>query len=126
MLREDESALICDLAETYGIFDYRTLSAGLLATLCCGLRENSRIKMKLLGMKVPMETILLASAVDKLSFLVWSKTKDAEAGRNRPDSIVGILTGHADERDILSFATAEEFETAKARAQGGGYRWQRN
>lgn len=118
MLREDEPALVCDLAETYGIFDYRALPAGLLATLCSGLREDSRIKMKLMGMKVPMETILLASAVDKLAFLVWSKTKDAEEGRNQPDSIVRILTGRADEKDIISFETEEEFEAAKARAQG--------
>lgn len=118
MLREDESAMICDLAETYGILDYKALPVGLLATLCCGLKENSRIKMKLLGMKVSMETILLASIVDKLSFLVWSKTKDAEEGINQPDSIVRILTGHTNERQILSFATEEEFEAAKARAQG--------
>lgn len=118
MLREDESSLICDLAETYGILDYKALPVSLLATLCCGLKENSRIKMKLLGMKAPMETILLASVVDKLSFLVWSKTKDSEEGISPPDSLVRILTGHTNERHILSFATEEEFETAKARAQG--------
>lgn len=118
MLQEDESALICDLAETYGIFDYRALPVRLLATLCCGLREDSRIKLKMMGMKTSVETILLASVVDKLSFLVWSKTKDAEEGRNPPDSIVRILTGHTNERDIIAFETEEEFETAKARAQG--------
>lgn len=118
MLREDESALICDLAETYGILNYRALPVGLLATLCSGLREDSRIKLKLMGMKASMETILLASAVDKLAFLVWSRTKDAEEGRNPPDSIVSILTGHAKEKDIISFSTKEEFEAAKARMQG--------
>ena len=118
MINEDEDALICDLAETYNILDYRALPARLLATLCCGLRDDSRIKIKLSGAKVPTDTLLLASAVDKLSFLAWSRTKDAEEGRNRPGSIVNILTGHTEEKDIMSFETAEEFETAKARAQG--------
>lgn len=118
MIHEDEDALICDLAETYRVFDYRALPVRLLATLCCGLREDSRIRMKLSGMKVSMEIVLLAAAVDKLSFLAWSRTKDAEEGRNRPSSIVSILTGHAEEKDILAFETAEEFEMAKAKAQG--------
>lgn len=118
MIKEDEDALICDLAETYRIYDYRALPVRILATLCCGLRDDSRIKMKLSGTKVPMNIILLASAVDKLSFLAWSRTKDAENNMNRPASIVGILTGNTEEKDIMSFETAEEFETAKARAQG--------
>ena len=118
MISEDEDALICDLAETYRIFDYRALPVRMLATLCCGLRENSRIKMKLLGMKVPMEIMLLADAVDKLSFLAWTRTKDAQEGRNRPKSIVGMLTGKKEENDIIAFDTAEEFELAKAKAQG--------
>lgn len=118
MISEDEDALICDLAETYRIFDYRALPVRMLATLCCGLREESRIKMKLLGMKVPMEIMLLADAVDKLSFLAWTRTKDAQEGRNRPKSIVGMLTGKKEENDIIAFDTAEEFELAKAKAQG--------
>ena len=118
MIHEDEDALICDLAEAYKVFDYRALPVRLLATLCCGLREDSRIRMKLSGMKVSMEIMLLATAVDKLSFLAWSRTKDAEEGRNRPRSIVSIITGGAEEKDILAFETAEEFELAKAKAQG--------
>lgn len=46
MLALDESALICDLAETYGVLNYRALPAEIAATLCAGLRDNSRIKMK--------------------------------------------------------------------------------
>lgn len=114
MIAADESALICDLAETYGIFDYRALPVGLLATLSAGLRENSRIKTKLAGTKVQPELLLLAAAVDRLSLLVWSKTTDAENGTNIPKSIVDILNGDtAPESDIVTFETAEEFEAAR-------------
>lgn len=46
MINTDESAVICDLAETYSIFDYKSLPVLTVATFCVGLRENSRIKMK--------------------------------------------------------------------------------
>lgn len=49
MIAKDEDALICDLAETYRIFDYRSLPLKTVATFSVGLRENSRIKMSLGG-----------------------------------------------------------------------------
>ena len=44
MIAVDENALMCDLAETYGIYHYRQLPPTLVAVFCSGLRENSRIK----------------------------------------------------------------------------------
>ena len=113
MIALDEEALICDLAETYGIFEYKALPISLVATLSVGLRGNSRIKMKLNGMKIPTDTLLLASSVDKLALLVWSKTEDGQNGMNRPKSIVEILTGIQKDGDIVTFDTAEEFEEAR-------------
>ena len=49
MIRFDEDALICDLAETYHIYDYRSLPVKLVATLSAGLRDDSRIKLKAAG-----------------------------------------------------------------------------
>lgn len=49
MLAADKEALICDLAETYNIYDYRSIPVNLLSTLSVGLRDNARIKMKLRG-----------------------------------------------------------------------------
>lgn len=43
MLAVDRDALVCDLAETYGILDMYEHPAQLIATLATGLRENSRI-----------------------------------------------------------------------------------
>lgn len=115
MIALDEDALICDLAETYGIFDYRALPVTLVATLSVGLRENSRIKMKLNETRVSTDTMLLASAVDRLSLLVWAKTEDGQNNVNRPKSILGILTGNEEETEIISFNTPEEFEAERER-----------
>ena len=61
MLREDEAALICDLAETYHIYDYRKLPPILVSTLAVGLRDSSRIKMRLNDLPVPPDMMLMAS-----------------------------------------------------------------
>lgn len=115
MIACDEEALICDLAETYGIFDYKALPLKLVATLSVGLRENSRIKMKLSGVKTTTDMMLLASAVDRLSLLVWAKTEDGQNNVNRPKSILAILTGNKEESDVVAFETVEEFEAERER-----------
>ncbi len=119
MIAVDRTALICDLAETYGVLDYKALPVETLATLSVGLRENSRIKMSLSGAKLQSDVFLLAAAVDRLTFLAWSKTKDAEKGRNKPKSIVDIISGLHVESDVMAFDTAEEFEAERARIIGG-------
>lgn len=116
MIAADRDALICDLAETYGILDYRALPARLLATLAVGLRADSRIKMLLGGVKAPADTLLAAAMVDRLSLLVWARTKDAPKGRNRPRSILSEICG--ENRDSVAFPTAQAFEAAWQK--GGG------
>lgn len=118
MMAVDKTALICDLAETYGVLNYKELPVETLAALSAGLRENSRIKMKMAGVKIQSEILLLAAAVDRLTFLAWSKTKDAEKGQNRPKSIVDILNGSARGNNIMAFDTAEEFEAAREEIVG--------
>ena len=84
MIRMDETALICDFAETYHIYDYRAMPLRTVAALAAGLRRNSRIMIKMSGVGVDPDTLLLAAAVDRLSFLAWVKTKDGQKNRNRP------------------------------------------
>ena len=120
MMATDRTALICDLAETYGVLDYRELPVETLAALSAGLRENSRIRMKISGERTRADILLLAAAVDRLSFIAWSRTKDAEKGANRPRSIVDILSGKKDSGDIMAFDTAEEFEEAREEIIGEG------
>lgn len=121
MIREDETLLICDLAETYGVLDMRALPLKTVAALSAGLREDSRIKLKLSGVSADKDTLLLAAAVDRLSLLVWAKTKDGEKGRNRPQSLFKQLTGQPEENEkeeIEAFQDAEAFQRAWAKALG--------
>ena len=113
MLKIDENALICDLAETYHIYDYRQLPPLQVAVFAIGLRDDSRIKMKLSGAKVPPDILLLAGIIDRLNLLLWTKTKDAEKGLNRPKSILSDL--YHKESDISAFASGKEFEAERQR-----------
>ena len=109
MIAEGEEELICDFAETYGVYDWRSLPLETAATLAAGLRENSRIKMLMRGERTDFNTLLLAAAVDRLTFLVWSKTKDGQKNRNRPKSILDGICKQEKQSDILAFSTPEEF-----------------
>lgn len=110
MIATDETALICDLAETYGIFDYEQLPANTVAAFSVGLRQDSRIKMSMSGQKLPFDTILLAGLVDRLSILIWQNTKDGQKGSNKPTSLVETLTTEPKEREEVAFETGEDFE----------------
>ena len=122
MIRTDETALICDLAETYGITDMRALPLKTTAALAVGLRGNSRIRMKMSGVKADQMTLLTAMMVDRLSLLVWSKTKDAEHGRNPPESLAAALLESGEKKpedECQAYQTADEFQTAWKAAMEG-------
>ena len=54
-----ENEFICDMAETYHVFDYEALPVDLLVVLACGLRDNSRTKLKISGVKhIPLELVI--------------------------------------------------------------------
>ena len=122
MIATDKDALVCDLAETYHVFDYRSLPARFVATLAAGLRESSRIKLKMAGMPCTSETLLLAMAVDRLSLLFWAKTDDGQKNRNRPESIYMQLLGAntKQESDIVAFESRSDFEAERKRLMNGG------
>lgn len=112
MIRQDEDALICDLAETYRIYDYRQLPLLQVAVFAYGLRDDSRIKKIISNQVVSLDTLLFASMVDRLSLSLWLQTKDGQKGTNRPNSIVDQLTKREekDEKDYLVFKSGEDFE----------------
>ena len=113
MLKTDKNALICDLAETYQIYDYRQMPPSMVAIFAIGLRDNSRIKMKLSNSKVPPDILLLAGIIDRLNLLLWAKTKDAEKGLNRPKPILSDL--YYKESEVSAFASGKEFEKERQR-----------
>lgn len=122
MIKLDEEALICDLAETYNILDYKKLALNKLAILACGLRDDSRIKLKMSENILSPNQLLLAGIQDRLSLLVYSKTKDAEKGINYPKLILDIL-----ENNISGFSSGEDFmkERERIMKEGKNANWNR-
>lgn len=115
MIHVDLDALECDLAEYYHIYEMRELPVYKVALFSCGLGEDSRIMRKMNNIECTLEQILLASAVDRLSYLVWSKTKDAERNRNRPKSILETLLNNNKEDEIMSFKDGQAFDEMRKR-----------
>ena len=120
MIKLDEDALICDLAETYQIYNYRQMPPSLVAVFAIGLREDSRIKMKASGLKVTSDITLKSAMVDRLGLLVWMQTADAQKGRNRPKSILEGLINEKPQSEISAFASGKEFEKERLRLMKGG------
>lgn len=111
MIAVDENALICDLAETYHIYDYRSLPAKLVATFSVGLRDTSRIKMIMRGDKLgDSNRTILAMIHDLIAMMGW-------AGEGKPPSMVkaiyGEQPGSAEEKPLKSYGSPEEYERAR-------------
>jgi len=119
MIATHEDELVCDMAETYRIYDYRALSPKMAGVLACGLRDNSRVKMAMQNANAPLETLLLAMIVDRLGLQIWAGSKDAQHRRNRPESITEMLLQGQNEDNVKAFRTAEEFAAAFHALAGG-------
>lgn len=115
MIAADEQALICDLAETYQIYDYKSLPPSKVATFSVGLRENSRIKMKLSGAKASQDILIGSIIADRLGLMLWAMTEDGRNGTNRPPQLLEIILGiqSGKNSDNLIFDTPEAFENAR-------------
>ena len=122
MITYDEDAFICDFAETYHIYDYRSLPANLVATYAAGLRESSRIKTKMNGMERPFNEYIMAAIYDGINWLCWTKTEDGIKGRNRPGRIMDLFLdkkeSDATGNDYQVYGSPEDFENAWARLAG--------
>ena len=111
----DEDALICDLAETYHILDYRSLPVQLVAPLSAGLRDDSRIKLKAADTSVGLETIILAAIADNLTMLRAGMDRK---NRGKPFLFTEAINGERKKQKVRGFRTAEEFEAALKRIRG--------
>lgn len=108
-----EDDMICDLAEYYGIYEYESMPTRLIATLVAGLRPESRVMMRLADSRATLDRILMAQMVDRLNFLSWSKTKDGQKNRNRPESVTDRIVGKDPEQRFekpRAFNSSDEFE----------------
>lgn len=106
--------LVCDLAQYYHIYDYKSLPPVQVATYLCGLDSNSRVVKKMCNSKGSLQEILLALIFDRLNWLCWANTKDGHNNINRPTSIAESLMGRENsESNVTSFASGEDFEEAR-------------
>ena len=119
MIAADEDMLICDFAETYGVFDWRALPIPMAATLAAGLRANSRIKLKMNAMNTEMETLLLSFVLDGINTIMWMLSEDGRNGRNRPESVARTFLGGNHNNVVASFSSPEDFESARSRILEG-------
>ena len=111
MLSIDRTAVICDLAETYQIFDYRRMPQRTVATLACGLKADSRIKTKMAGVKTsPPNSLLYALIVDELRAVRYGLMGDK---KSKPVFVTDLMANGLPEKETESFSTAEEFEAKR-------------
>lgn len=113
MIRLDRNALICDLAEEYQIYDMRSLPVHLVATLSVGLRDDSRIKRQLCGVKYSATEIILAQIADRISGVIWLLGGYGDA--EQPPSLVdAMLNGLPEKKDsgFKQYSSADEFLAA--------------
>lgn len=109
----DENALICDFAETYHIYDYRSLPARQAAIFAAGLRDTSRTMIRRNNERVPRELFIQAIIADRLGMIYYSMS---DGTAKKPASLVNLLLGIDSQEgghdDIISFDTPEDFDKA--------------
>ncbi len=109
----DEASLICDLAETYGIYEYQRVSLRTLGILCAGLRDDARIVQKMGGFKVDAKSIMLARILDGVNILLWSRSKHPTE-QNRPSSVADLFfKDENSEQDVVIFDSIDDFENTR-------------
>ena len=109
MLMTDRDALLCDLAETYQIYDFSQFRPRKLAIFACGLRADSRIKMKLNGMTYVSHEAIMAKTSDELTLIRHYLT--AKKNDPAPDLLTDVIYTQ-DEPDTTSFASGKAFSDA--------------
>lgn len=111
MISVDRSALLCDLAEAYGIYDMRSLPVSTVATFAAGLRDDSRIKMLMRGDKYPQDTMLLAALIDEVGGLLWR----FGVYEKKPKSVVASMMEGDRPKNVKGYATPEAFMAARSK-----------
>ena len=111
MLSEDRDAVICDLAETYHILDYKAVPVQTLATLCAGLRDDSRIKMHLSGFNYVPDVFTNTHISDELTLIRYFLT----GNRKEPKLYQDIMNGKRKQNNTVGYSSPEEFEKARKR-----------
>lgn len=111
MLALDEDAVICDFAETYHVLDVWALPVPLMAALASGLREDSRIKLKMAGIEPIPAQMILAKVADEVTLFRWGFMADTDDKRE-PVLVSGLMSPEPDENKVKGFDSGEDFLAA--------------
>lgn len=113
--------MVCDLAETYNIFDYERLPVKRVAVFVCGLRENARVWKKMGYDDIDRKLQILM--YDRINWIAWTKTEAAQNGGTPPEPLFSKIYGEKTESpdDTRRFESPEQFQEAweKIRRQHG-------
>ena len=115
----DEAALICDLAETYRVYDLRQLPLRTVAVLASGLRGNARIFRSERGLReeqTDLKLQMMAIIADRLSALL--NRYGAKINTSIYQTIMGMDSSAKDDDRIVGVAFSSIEEFAKARYGG--------
>ncbi len=113
-----ESAVICDLAQYYSIYDWRRFKVEYIATLVCGLPAESRTMKALAESPYTIDQYISAIIADYLSYLLYVEIKKStKRSVPKPKSMLEILRkNNKDEnakQEFAHYATPEAFERAR-------------
>lgn len=82
-----------------------------VATLAIGLRSNARICMKLAGLKIDLDYLLLAHIADNTAINAWLNSENGRKGENRPISFVQLLFEKLDDsKKLRQFESGSDFD----------------
>lgn len=108
MMNVDKTALLCDMAETYRIYDVKRFPARYIAMLACGLKADSRIKTKMAGVELlPPNSLLYAIIADELKAIRYGLMGDK---KNKPVFVTEIMENGLPEKENMSFDSGADFE----------------
>ena len=125
-MADAEDELICDLAETYGVFDYKALPLKTAAALAVGLHDDSRAKLKLSGDRYGFDRRLQMLIYDRLNWLRWAKTRDGANNINIPLPLEELIEQNIqqaqkqEEQRLMGFDSPEELNNYIENQRRGG------
>lgn len=100
--------LICDLAETYHIYNMYDFTPEYIGILVNGLDADSRVNRKIGEQKIKSETYLLAGIFDNVNYLLYGMSDPKKRG-NPPDSILKRLLSDEPREKEKVFVTPDDF-----------------
>lgn len=110
--------MICDLAEYYNIYDYKSLPPRTVATLVAGLRDESRLVQKNNGVNASNQNLLLAHIADKLSLVINCLSSQYIDFNSMVDAISGIESTKTS--NVMAFDSGEDFQAYWDKINNGG------